>query len=198
MILLSGSYMLYGKHHPRRPAEEVFRRLRLEVPNVSGRMDNLRAAILRPQIALADRAPAGRRCIATLEAGLARHSRSAAGRASRGARPISARPSSSCCPTGRGADPRLSGRLRWRRGVELKWFGADDPVAFTSRYDALALCRGAKLPRDRPHPGRADRHAPAADLLAGRCALIARILRDEALRIGQAEAVAAVETPLIQ
>ncbi|MCQ8156388.1 aminotransferase, partial [Vibrio parahaemolyticus] len=52
-ILLSGSYMLYGRHRAA-PGEEVFRRLRLEVPNVSGRMDNLRAAVLRPQIGLLD------------------------------------------------------------------------------------------------------------------------------------------------
>ena len=24
----------------------------------------------------------------------------------------------------------------WQRGVELKWFGPEEPVAFTSRYDS--------------------------------------------------------------
>ncbi len=52
-ILLSGSYMLYARHRAA-PPPEAFAGLRLETPNISGRMDNLRAAILRPQIRLLD------------------------------------------------------------------------------------------------------------------------------------------------
>jgi dTDP-4-amino-4,6-dideoxygalactose transaminase len=52
-VLLSGSYMLYARHRAA-PGPEVFEALKLDVPNVSSRMDNLRAAILRPQIALLD------------------------------------------------------------------------------------------------------------------------------------------------
>lgn len=48
-ILLSGSYMLYDRH-PAAPGEEVFSSLKLETPNYSGRMDNMRAATLRPQL----------------------------------------------------------------------------------------------------------------------------------------------------
>ena len=48
-IILSGSYMLYERHIAA-PAPEVFGKIRLETPNCSGRMDNLRAAILRPPI----------------------------------------------------------------------------------------------------------------------------------------------------
>ena len=48
-IMLSGSYMLYGKHRAGPPIE-AFEAVRLVTPNVSGRMDNLRAAILRPQL----------------------------------------------------------------------------------------------------------------------------------------------------
>ena len=48
-IILSGSYMLYGRNGTVPPAE-VFERVKYETPNVSGRMDNLRAAILRPQL----------------------------------------------------------------------------------------------------------------------------------------------------
>ena len=47
--MLSGSYMMYGRHSAA-PAPEVFDDIRLETPNISGRMDNLRAAILRPQL----------------------------------------------------------------------------------------------------------------------------------------------------
>jgi dTDP-4-amino-4,6-dideoxygalactose transaminase len=70
-ILLSGSYMLYGRHRAAPPAA-LFEAVRLDVPNISGRMDNLRAAILRPQLRLLDdrRARWGARYRA-MEAGLA-------------------------------------------------------------------------------------------------------------------------------
>ena len=50
-VLLSGSYMLYTKHRAA-PPPEAFEEVKLVTPNVSGRMDNLRAAILRPQVRL--------------------------------------------------------------------------------------------------------------------------------------------------
>jgi hypothetical protein len=48
-ILLSGSYMVDGKHWAG-PPPAAFDAIRLVTPNISGRMDNLRAAILRPQL----------------------------------------------------------------------------------------------------------------------------------------------------
>jgi len=48
-IILSGSYMLYERHGAA-PDKEFFADIRLKTPNYSGRMDNLRAAILRPQL----------------------------------------------------------------------------------------------------------------------------------------------------
>ena len=47
--ILSGSYMLYERHGAA-PSDEVFKRIRLETPNCSARLDNLRAAILRAQL----------------------------------------------------------------------------------------------------------------------------------------------------
>ncbi|WP_027858162.1 DegT/DnrJ/EryC1/StrS family aminotransferase [Marinobacterium jannaschii] len=49
-IIHSGSYMLFERHFAA-PPKELFEQIRYETPNYSGRMDNLRAAILRPQIA---------------------------------------------------------------------------------------------------------------------------------------------------
>jgi len=49
-IIHSGSYMLYERHFAA-PSSEVYEQIRYQTPNYSGRMDNLRAAILRPQIA---------------------------------------------------------------------------------------------------------------------------------------------------
>ena len=48
--ILSGSYMLYARHGAA-PPPEAFAEIRLDTPNLSARMDNLRAAILRPQLA---------------------------------------------------------------------------------------------------------------------------------------------------
>ncbi len=52
-ILMSGSYMLYERHGAA-PDPAVFSDIRLDTPNFSGRMDNLRAAILRTQLASLD------------------------------------------------------------------------------------------------------------------------------------------------
>jgi dTDP-4-amino-4,6-dideoxygalactose transaminase len=93
-VLLSGSYMLYARHRAA-PAPEVFEALKLEVPNVSSRMDNLRAAILRPQIAmLDDRRARWRALYQGMEEGLA-----------------GVRRSSSCCRDGS------------LRGLRLSWQG---------------------------------------------------------------------------
>lgn len=48
-IIYSGSYMLYDKHHAA-PEKEVFDAVKYTTPNYSGRMDNLRSAILLPQL----------------------------------------------------------------------------------------------------------------------------------------------------
>ena len=49
-IMYSGSYMLFDRHLAG-PPSSAFEDIRFETPNISGRMDNLRAAILRPQLA---------------------------------------------------------------------------------------------------------------------------------------------------
>ena len=54
-ILAAGSYEnLYKKHLARPTNDALFEDIKLEVPNFSLRMNNLTAAILRPQIALID------------------------------------------------------------------------------------------------------------------------------------------------
>ena len=53
-VMHSGSYMLFDRHGAA-PAAEAFDTIRYQTPNLSGRMDNLRAAILRPQLADLDR-----------------------------------------------------------------------------------------------------------------------------------------------
>ena len=51
--IMSGSYMLYGRHGAG-PDADAFEQARYETPNCSARLDALRAAILRPQLAEID------------------------------------------------------------------------------------------------------------------------------------------------
>ncbi|SIS70116.1 dTDP-4-amino-4,6-dideoxygalactose transaminase [Roseivivax lentus] len=178
MILLSGSYMLYERHLAA-PPPEAFASLRRDMPNISGRMDNLRAAILRPQLSrLADRKAAWAERYRALEAGLW------------GAPGIT-------LPLRPEAEDFVGSSfqflaLDWppariqalvarakTRGVELKWFGAPEPLAFTSRYDHWAFAPSAPLPRtDRVLAGLLDMRLPLT-FSVDDCALIARILCEE-------------------
>ena len=127
--------MLYERHTAR-PAMEVFEPFKTMVPSYSYRMDNLRAAILRPQLRMLDEQCARwNKRYKILEEGL------------NGIDGIS-------CPE---RDPResyvgssiqfslndrdeetikafLQGCMD--RGVELKWFGNKEPIGFTSAYSS--------------------------------------------------------------
>ncbi|MDQ2066681.1 aminotransferase class I/II-fold pyridoxal phosphate-dependent enzyme [Xinfangfangia sp. CPCC 101601] len=197
MVLLSGSYMLYGKH-PAAPEPEVFEAIKLDIPNVSGRMDNLRAAILRPQIAmLAERRQRWAALYQTLEAGL---------QATPGLRLIP-RPEEEAYVGSSfqfllpdWEEPRIVALLAAAaaRGVELKWFGAGDPVAFTSRYVHWRYAGAQSCPQtDRILAGLIDLRLPLT-FSPEDAAQIARILRAEVLRIGQADEVEAATAPQVQ
>ena len=185
-IILSGSYMLYERHRAA-PPPEVFERVKYVTPNISGRMDNLRAAILRPQIAtLQDRIDGWNARYARVEEGL------------------------SNCPGLRTichhADAVQVGSSiqfllpEWpaekitdlllrcaKRGVELKWFGKAEPIAFTSRYDSWQYFPSDKLPRtDRILAGLVDMRLPLTFSLAD-CDLISRIIREEVSILYQAK-----------
>ncbi len=197
MVLLSGSYMLYARHRAA-PGPEAFEGLKLDIPNVSGRMDNLRAAILRPQVALlADRRARWGVLYRGLEAGL---------QGIPGLRLIP-RPEHEAY-VGSSFQFRLPDWEETRivaflaacaaRGVELKWFGAGDPVAFTSRYVHWRYAGAQSCPAtDRILAGLVDMRVPLT-FTPEDAAQIARILRDEALRIGQAEVVEPVAAPQVQ
>ncbi|MCG7624852.1 DegT/DnrJ/EryC1/StrS family aminotransferase [Epibacterium sp. Ofav1-8] len=183
-IMLSGSYMLYSRHLAA-PAPEVFERVKYETPNISGRMDNLRAAILRPQLRDLDTQVARwndryRR----LEAGL----RDTPGLT------VVERPEAE---TYVGSSIQFL-LLDWSaeavqavlsrcaaRGVELKWFGGAEPVAFTSRYDSWRYAPAQRLPEsDRILAGIIDMRVPLTFSLED-CDLIARIIRAEVSAVWQ-------------
>jgi len=177
-ILLSGSYMLFDRHKAS-PPPEYFTTLQPEVPNVSGRMDNLRAAILRPQLAaLPAQCAAWTERYRVVEDGL---------RDTPGLRLID-RPEEESF-VGSSIQFQLPGWTPDRimqviertgaRGVELKWFGAKEPSGFTSRYDSWRYARPRHLPRtDRVLAGLMDMRLPLTFSLDD-CALIARIIRAE-------------------
>ncbi|GHC59817.1 DegT/DnrJ/EryC1/StrS family aminotransferase [Neogemmobacter tilapiae] len=181
-VLLSGSYMLYERHLAA-PGPEVFEALRLDTPNISGRMDNLRAAILRPQLGLLpERVARWRALYETLEAGL---------QGANGLR-LTQRPShedyvgSSFQFLLPGWKPQAVQVLLSRcaaRGVELKWFGADQPMAFTSRYDHWRYATPVALPQtDAVLAGLIDLRLPLT-FSADDAALIGRIIRDEVAQV---------------
>ncbi|MEZ5884888.1 MAG: aminotransferase, partial [Paracoccaceae bacterium] len=68
------------------------------------------------------------------------------------------------------------------RGVELKWFGAPEPQAFTSRHDSWRYAPPQSLPQtDRVLAGLLDMRLPLT-FSTEDCALIARIIGEELSR----------------
>jgi dTDP-4-amino-4,6-dideoxygalactose transaminase len=185
-VMLSGSYMLYERHLAA-PAPEVFEQVKYHTPNVSGRMDNLRAAILRPQLRRLETQCQGWNArYAVLENGLRdtpglrlveRHPK---------ARPVGSSFQFLLLDWAAGTVPDLLQRCA-ARGVELKWFGTPEPVAFTSRYDSWRYAPSAPMPdTDRILAGIVDIRVPLTLSLED-CALIARIIRAEVSAVFQAQ-----------
>ena len=189
-VMLSGSYMLYERHKAA-PPPEAFAQIRYETPNMSGRMDNLRAAILRAQLRLLpEQCRRWNERYQTLEWGL---------RDVPGLQLIE-RPEAETF-VGSSFQFLLSdwsatdvGQVVQRCrdcGVELKWFGAAEPVAFTSKYDSWRYAHSAPLPEtDRVLSGLLDMRVPLTFSLDD-CAKIARIIRAEVSAVYQATRSAA-------
>ena len=185
-IMLSGSYMLFERHRAA-PAPAAFAQLKYETPNISGRMDNLRAAILRPQLAdLATQAKRWNERYAVMEQGLAHTT---------GLRLPSRAPEESFVASSfqfllldwdKDAVQQVINRCA-ARGVELKWFGGAEPAGFTSRYDSWRYAPSAPMPAsDRVLAGIIDLRLPLTFSLDD-CALIARIIRAEVETAFQSE-----------
>lgn len=135
-ILLSGSYMLYAQHRAA-PALEVFERHRFTTPNCSMRMSGLVASLLRPQLATLDeRNRRWRQIYDCLAAEL-----SAVEGLSLPERPSKedfAPTSMQFSVSSELLDDQQLARFIQdadAHGVHVKWFGASDPVGFTSRHD---------------------------------------------------------------
>ena len=177
-IVLSGSYMLYERHLAG-PPPEAFERIKYVTPNISGRMDNLRAAILRPQLAkLDEQCGAWNARYRVVEEGL---------RNTPGLTLIN-RPEAEAYVMSSfqfllldwaEVDVQQVVQKCANRGVELKWFGGAEPTGFTSRYDSWRYAQSPKLPQtDRVLKAVLDLRLPLTFSLED-CAMIGRIIRDE-------------------
>ncbi|MEL6750541.1 MAG: aminotransferase class I/II-fold pyridoxal phosphate-dependent enzyme [Pseudomonadota bacterium] len=142
--ILSGSYMLYPRHGAG-PDEAAYAEARRQMPNCSARMDNLRAALLRPQLKTLDtnivrwneRHDALRQALAHLHLPAAPNEALRVGSSFQ-----------FFVPEGWDADAIRAFVARCgERGVELKWFGDAEPVGFTSRYDSWGYAPKQELPR---------------------------------------------------
>lgn len=134
-IIHSGSYMLYESHLSR-PDMAVFENLKTMVPNYSSRMDNMRAALLRPQLRNLDRqCERWNERYRFLEERLKKID-------------------GITCPQRDSKEYYVGSSIQFslngqdeatinaflqacmERGVELKWFGSAEPVGFTSAYSS--------------------------------------------------------------
>lgn len=179
-VLLSGSYMLYERHAAA-PPPEAYAELRLEMPNMSGRMDELRAAILQVQL---EQLPEN------AERWNARYQAVAKALADTPGLTLPQRPPEEYfvgssiqffCPDldTQGAEDFLR-RCR-ERGVELKWFGAKQPQAYTSHHQHWHYVPERPLPRtDAILAGLFDMRLPLTFSLAD-CTLIGQIIRESLL-----------------
>jgi dTDP-4-amino-4,6-dideoxygalactose transaminase len=174
-IILSGSYMFYERHGAT-PDASHFRDIRLDTPNCSGRIDNLRAAMLRPQLAELDRNIARwNDRYRTLEGALERSGLFHL--------PVRPKPESY---VGSSIQFLLEGisqedalafvAANKARGVELKWFGAQEPVAFTSNHHSWRYMEPQSLPQtDAVLSGLFDMRIPLTFSVAD-CTHIAEII----------------------
>ena len=175
--ILSGSYMLYGRHLSV-PDAEHFTDIRLDTPNCSGRMDNLRAAILRPQLASLDESVARwnerYQAIEKALVGLP-------GLALPGRPDAEYYVGSSIQFLAKEFAPETIREFLNRtaeRGVELKWFGAEEPVAYTSRHQSWRFVAPQSLPAsDRILAVLADMRIPLS-FSVDDCDRIGAIIRD--------------------
>lgn len=175
--ILSGSYMLYERHGAG-PTPEAFADARYDMPNCSARMDALRAAILRPQLAELDTNIArwNARYALVEERLEAQH-----GIATIKLPSAEAHVGSSIqfrLPEFTAEQCRAMLDAAAARGVELKWFGAKEPAGFTSAHHSWRYVPAQSLPTtDRIMATLFDMRLPLS-FSRGDCALIAELICD--------------------
>ncbi len=177
-IILSGSYMLFDRHIARPEIEEFFHP-KFDFPNCSGRMDNLRATILRPQLK-----ELPRKCdewndrYRTIENILGKSNRIG----------VIQRPEKEGF-VGSSIQFYLDGistegikefiNRCMKRGVELKWFGDKEPHGYTSRYDSWRYIKPQDCPNTNAYLSTLlDMRIPLSFTITD-CELIATLIVEE-------------------
>ena len=180
-IALSGSYMMFEKHLSA-PAKAHFDGVKYETPNISGRMDQLRAAILRPQLKELDNQIARwNERYMIIESFLRRVE---------GLQIIERQTQENF--VGSSFQFLLLNRSYAEiqsivegcksRGVELKWFGQGEPIGFTSKYDSWKYIPSQKMTKsDRIINSILDMRLPLT-FSPEDCKLIATIIGQEVER----------------
>ncbi len=185
--LLSGSYMLFDRHTAG-PDSEHFEDIQLDTPNISGRMDNLRGAILRPQLQ-------------DLDAKIARWNERYRAVESQlkhatGLEIVTRPPeeffvgSSIQFLLWDWSDAQIDQVLKRCavRGVELKWFGGAKPDGFTSRYDSWQYAPKQTLPdTDKILSSIVDMRIPLTFSIED-CRFIGEIIKEEVNSVFQSKA----------
>ena len=175
--ILSGSYMLYERHGAG-PDPEAFADARYDMPNCSARMDALRAAILRPQLA-------------DLDSNIARWN----ARYTQVEERLKAQDGVTTIKLP-SAETHVGSSIQFRlpdftaaqcralldaaatRGVELKWFGAKEPAGFTSAHPSWRYVPAQDMPKtDRIMATLFDMRLPLS-FSQDDCALIAQLICD--------------------
>jgi len=134
-IMHSGSYMLYEKHASS-PNNDIFEKVKLKTANFSGRMDNLRSSILIPQLKdLDNKVIMWNNLYKELYDRL--KTQDGIFIPNRDKREFYVG-SSIQFRLKDFADKKIQDFIKncKKRGVDLKWFGDKNPIAYTSRYDS--------------------------------------------------------------
>ena len=175
-IIHSGSYMLYDRHFAGPPAQ-AYEQIRYQTPNYSGRMDNLRAAILRPQLATLDhQCERWNQRYRQIERVLRQCPEIHLPKRPEKEYFIGSSIQFSLPGFSTGQLCQVVSRCA-ERGVVLKWFGDAEPRDYTSRYDSWRYLE--EMPRlsatEKTLQGMLDMRIPLTFSEAD-CALIADII----------------------
>jgi dTDP-4-amino-4,6-dideoxygalactose transaminase len=178
-ILLSGSYMLY-RAHGARPADDVFERWKYQTPNFSMRMSNLAAAVARPQLGavLAERCHRWNERYAWMAAALVGLPGLRLPHRPPQEEFVASSIQFSLVDMSRAQIEHVIATCG-RRGVHLKWFGADEPMGFTSAWTHWRYFGESQtLPRaEQVLAGLCDMRLPLM-LTRDDCNALCRVIRD--------------------
>ena len=143
-VVSSGSYMLYERHGAI-PSDKVFRNIRLEAPNYSGRMDQMRASILRSQLPkLEKNIKRWNILYNTIFEKLCEIDGITIPNRNEKESYVGSSIQFKVTNLDNESIPKFV-KSCLSRGVDLKWFGDKEPKAFTSRYDSWTYIKNVPV-----------------------------------------------------